>query len=50
MKAIPRGSLVEQLAGDVRFGGLVNFDITQNQELENQGVERHQIGSVESLD
>lgn len=37
---------LEQLAGQLGFGDFLNVDITQNQELQNQGVERHQIDSV----
>ncbi|OGQ90355.1 MAG: hypothetical protein A2289_26415 [Deltaproteobacteria bacterium RIFOXYA12_FULL_58_15] len=43
---IQGASLLEQLAGDLGFGGFLNMDISQNQELQNQGVEREQIDSV----
>jgi hypothetical protein len=43
---IPGASLLESLVGDVGFGGFANFDITQSQELKNQGVKREQIDSV----
>ena len=43
---IPAASLLEMLAGDVGFGSLVSFDLTQAQELKNQGVKREQIDSV----
>lgn len=43
---IARATLFEQLVGDLGFGGFLNLDITQNTQLQNQGVERHQIDSV----
>ena len=43
---IPGATLLEMLVGDVGFGSLVSFDITQSQELKNQGVKREQINSV----
>src|SRR3954468_16655570 len=43
---IPGATLLESLAGDVGFGGLANFDISQSQELKNQGVKKEQISSV----
>ena len=43
---IPGATLLEQFFGDVGFGSLVSFDITQAQELKNQGVKRSQIDSV----
>ena len=36
----------QQLVGDVGFGNFASFDITQSQELKNQGVKREQITSV----
>lgn len=43
---IARGTLVEQFAGDIGFGELVEVDITQSQELQNQGVTKEQVDSV----
>ncbi len=43
---IPGATLLEQLVGDVGFGNFASFDITQSQELKNQGVKREQITSV----
>ena len=43
---IPRGTLVEQFAGDIGFGELVEVDITDSQELKNQGVTKEQVDSV----
>ena len=43
---IPRGTVLEQLAGDVGFGELVELDLTESQELQNQGVTKEQIDSV----
>jgi hypothetical protein len=43
---IPRGSLLEQFAGDIGFGELVEVDLTESQELQNQGVTKNQIDSV----
>ncbi len=43
---IPKGSLLEQLAGDLGFADFATIDLTQSQELQNQGVERHQIEHV----
>jgi hypothetical protein len=43
---IPGGSLLDLLTGDIGFGNLGNFDITQSQEFKNQGVKREQINSV----
>ena len=43
---IPGATLVEQLVGGVGFGGFTTFDLTQSEELKNQGVKRSQIDSV----
>ena len=43
---IPGASLLELLTGDIGFGNLGNFDITQSQEFKNQGIKREQINSV----
>ncbi len=43
---IPGGSVLDLLTGDIGFGNLGNFDITQSQEFKNQGVKREQINSV----
>jgi hypothetical protein len=44
---IAKGSLVEQLAGNIGFGdGFLHMDITSNETLKNKGVKRSQIDSV----
>lgn len=43
---IEKATILEQLVGDMGFGSFLNMDISQNQELENQGVERNQLNSV----
>jgi len=43
---IDAGSIIEQWVGDFGFGAFLNMDISSNQELENQGVERDQIDAV----
>jgi hypothetical protein len=43
---IARGTLVEMFAGDIGFGELVEVDITESQELQNQGVSKEQVDSV----
>lgn len=43
---IPGATLLEQLAGDLSFGGLGSFDISQSAEFKNQGVKKEQINSV----
>jgi hypothetical protein len=43
---IPQGSLLEQFVGDIGFGELVEVDLTESQELQNQGVTKEQIDSV----
>lgn len=43
---IDGGTLLEQFVGDLGFGSLLNLDVTESEELKNQGVERHQIDSV----
>ena len=43
---IPAGSLLDVLTGDLGFGNLGNFDISQSQEFKNQGIKREQINSV----
>ena len=35
LRAAPAGSLLDVLTGDIGFGGLGNFDITQSQEFKN---------------
>ena len=39
-------SILEQLAGDLGFGDLATFDVTENETLANQGVTKNQIDSV----
>lgn len=43
---IPGATLLEQLAGDLAFGGLGSFDISNSAEFKNQGVKKEQINSV----
>jgi hypothetical protein len=43
---IQGGSLLDLLTGDLGFGNLGNFDITQSQEFKNQGIKREQLNSV----
>lgn len=43
---LPGATLLERLAGDVGFGGFLDMDLRESQELRNQGVEPHQIDSV----
>lgn len=43
---IPAATLLEQLTGDVGFGSLVSFDISQSQEFKIQGIKKEQINSV----
>ena len=43
---IQGGSLLDLLTGDIGFGNLGNFDITQSQEFKNQGIRKEQLNSV----
>ena len=43
---VEAGTLLEQLAGDLGFGGFLNMDVSQSEELKNQGVEKEDIDSV----
>lgn len=43
---VPAGTLIDQLVGDLGFGDFLALDLTENRELANQGVERHEIDSV----
>jgi hypothetical protein len=43
---IPAGSVVDQLLGDLAFTGFDDIDVSQSQELENQGYTEDQIDSV----
>jgi hypothetical protein len=43
---IPGASLFEQLAGDMGFGSFMTMDLSQSEELKNQGVEKSQIDSA----
>ena len=43
---IEKASIFEQLLGDIGFGAFLNLKIIDNTELQNQGVEPHQIDSV----
>lgn len=43
---IPQGSILEQLLGDIGFGDLIAFDISQTQEFKNQGAKKSEIDSV----
>ena len=44
--SISGATIVEILLGDLGFGDWLNLDITQNETLANQGIERHQLDSV----
>ena len=43
---IPAGSVIDQLLGDLAFEGFDDIDVSQSQELENQGYTEDQIDSV----
>lgn len=43
---IPAGSVIDQLLGDLAFDGFDDIDVSQSQELENQGYTEDQIDSV----
>lgn len=43
---IPGASLFEQFVGDLGFGSFLSMDLSQSEELKNQGVEKEQIDSV----
>ena len=44
---IPKGSVLEQLAGGLPFSGeFTNFDISESQDFQNQGVKKSEIDSV----
>ena len=42
-------SILEQLAGDLGFGDLATFDVTENETLANQGVTKNQIDEIDHL-
>jgi hypothetical protein len=44
---VARGSVIEQIVGDMGFGDFLEMDLTQSQELRNQGVEPGDIASAE---
>lgn len=43
---IPGGTVIDQLLGDLAFSGFDDIDVSQSQELENQGYTEEQIDSV----
>ncbi|MDF1561728.1 MAG: hypothetical protein P1V51_01720 [Deltaproteobacteria bacterium] len=43
---IPPSTLLENLVGDLGFSQFATLDLSQNQELQNQGIEKHQIDHV----
>lgn len=43
---VPAGTLLEALVGDVGFSDLLNMDITENTEMQNQGVGPEDIREV----
>ena len=43
---IQGATILENLVGDIGFSGFLDMDIAQSTELQNQGVERHQIDAV----
>lgn len=43
---VERGTVLEDLLGDLGFGDFVSMDLTQSQELVNQGVEPGDISRV----
>ncbi|MEM6733304.1 MAG: hypothetical protein AAF658_17220 [Myxococcota bacterium] len=43
---VVQGSLVGQVLGDLGFAGFVGLDLSENQTLQNEGVERSDIDSV----
>jgi len=44
---IEGGTVLEQLVGDLGFGGFLSMDITEDEELQNQGVEPGDLVRVE---
>lgn len=44
---VPRGTVLEDLVGDLGFGEFLAMDLTQRQELRNQGVEPGDIAIAE---
>ncbi len=44
---IEGGSILEQLVGDLGFAGFLSMDITEEEELQNQGVEPGDLVRVE---
>ena len=43
---LEKRSLLEDLIGDISFGELASFDLSESSELANQGVEKNQIDAV----
>jgi hypothetical protein len=46
---IEQGTLLEELIGDLGFGGFAQMDVTDNQTLANQGVEPGDLESVKLI-
>jgi len=44
---VPAGTPFETILGDLGFGEFIDMDVTDNSELQNQGVEPGDISSVE---
>jgi hypothetical protein len=44
---VPRGTIVEQLVGDMGFGDFFEMDLMNSEELRNQGVEPGDLVSAE---
>lgn len=47
---VPKGTLLETLVDDMGFGDFLNMDLTEAQELQNQGVEPGDIKEVYLVD
>ncbi len=47
---VPGGTLLEQLVGELGFGDFLNMDLTESEELVNQGVEPGDIKEVYLVD
>jgi hypothetical protein len=43
---VPQGTLLEQLVGELGFGDFLNLDLTESEELRNQGVAPGDIRDV----
>ena len=47
---VPKGTLLETLVDDIGFGDFLNMDLTESEELANQGVEPGDIKEVYLVD